>query len=70
MIWADAGYAGRLVSCAWTTGGWLLTVVRRQPDSHHFEALPRRWLKEEQLSAAVAELHGRDQEVDEKEDRR
>ena len=41
VIWADAGYAGRLVSWAWATGGWLLTVVKRKPDSHHFEVLPR-----------------------------
>ena len=33
-IWADAGYAGRLVAWAWNTGGWLLTVVRRKPDTH------------------------------------
>ena len=34
VIWADAGYAGRLVAWARATGGWLLTVVRRNPDSH------------------------------------
>ena len=44
VIWADAGYTGRLVSWAWATGGWLLTVVKRKPDSHHFEVLPRRWV--------------------------
>ena len=37
VIWADAGYAGRLVAWAWNTGGWLLTVVRRKPDTRHFE---------------------------------
>ena len=47
-IWADAGYAGQLV--AWATGGWLLTVVRRKPDSHRFEVLPRRWVVERTLS--------------------
>ena len=41
LIWADAG---RLVTWAWVTGGWLLTVVKRKPDSHHFEVLPRRWV--------------------------
>ncbi len=50
VIWADAGYAGRLVSWAWATGGWLLTVVRRQPDSHRFEVLPRRWVLERTLA--------------------
>ena len=40
VIWADAAYAGRLVSWARTSGGWLLRVVRRRPDSHTFEVLP------------------------------
>ena len=38
VIWADAGYAGRLVSWAWDNGRWFLTVVKRKPDTHHFEA--------------------------------
>ena len=50
LIWADAGYAGRLVSWAWDTGGWLLTVIKRKPDSHHFEVLPRRWVVERTLA--------------------
>ena len=50
VIWADAGYAGQLVAWAWTTGGWLLTVVKRKPDSHHFEVLPRRWVLERTLA--------------------
>ncbi len=28
IIWADAGYAGRLVVWAWATGDWLLTMVK------------------------------------------
>ncbi len=50
LIWADAAYAGRLVSWAWATGGWLLTVVKRKPDSHQFEVLPRRWVVERTLA--------------------
>ena len=50
VIWADAGYAGRLVAWAWTTGGWLLTVVKRKPDSHQFEVLSRRWVVERTLA--------------------
>ena len=50
VIWADAAYAGRLVAWAWETGGWLLKVVRRRPDSHQFEVLPRRWVVERTLS--------------------
>ena len=44
VIWADGAYAGKLVAWAWVTGGWLLSVVRRRPDSHSFEVLPRRWV--------------------------
>ncbi len=44
LIWADAGYARQLVTWAWVAGGWLLTVVKRKPNSHHFEVLPRRWV--------------------------
>ena len=47
IIWA---YAGRLVAWAWATGGWLLSVVRRNPDSHQFEVLPRRWVVERTLA--------------------
>ena len=35
---------------AWATGGWLLTVVRRKPDSHRFEVLPRRRVVERTLA--------------------
>ena len=50
IIWADAAYAGRLVTWAWATGGWLLQVVRRRPDNHQFEVLPRRWVVERTLA--------------------
>ena len=50
IIWADAAYAGKLIAWAWATGGWLLQVVRRSPDSHHFEVLPRRWVVERTLA--------------------
>ena len=44
VIWAGAAYASKLTSWAWATGGWSLQVVRRSPDSHQFEVLPRRWM--------------------------
>lgn len=50
VIWADAAYAGRLISWALSTGGWLLQVVRRNPDSHQFEVLHRRWVVERTLA--------------------
>ena len=44
IIWADSAYAGQLVPWTWALGGWLLEIVRRKPDSHRFEVLPRRWV--------------------------
>ena len=46
LIWADGGYAGQLVEWAHTFGGWLLEIVKRPPNSHRFEVLPRRWVVE------------------------
>ena len=46
LIWADGGYAGHLVEWARTFGGWFLEIVKRPPDSHSFEVLPRRWVVE------------------------
>ena len=46
LIWADAGYAGRLVDWAQALGGYVLAIVRRPRDSHRFEVLPRRWVVE------------------------
>ncbi len=55
LIWADAAYAGQLyagqlVEWAWATGGWVLSVVRRNRDSHRFQVLPRRWVVERTLA--------------------
>ena len=50
LIWADAGYAGQLVDWVHALGGWLLEIVRRPTDSHHFEVLPRRWVVERTLA--------------------
>ena len=46
LIWADAGYAGRLVDWVMSLSGWTLEVVRRPRSSHRFEVLPRRWVVE------------------------
>ena len=50
VVQADAAYAGRLATWACTTGGWLLSVVRRNPGSHSFQVLPRRWVVERTLA--------------------
>jgi putative transposase len=50
LIWADAAYAGQLVEWARAFGGWLLEIVKRPPDSHQFQVLPRRWVVERTLA--------------------
>jgi len=45
-IWADAGYAGRLVDWARTTRGWTLEIVKRTDHRPGFLVLPRRWVLE------------------------
>lgn len=46
LIWADGGYAGHLVDWAQRAGGWMLSIVRREPDVHQFRVLPRWWVVE------------------------
>jgi transposase len=45
-IWADGGYAGRLVSWAHTVLALTLTIVKRSDDTTGFVVLPRRWVVE------------------------
>jgi putative transposase len=44
LVWADAGYTGKLAAWAATLKMTLCTVPRRQ--AHLFEVLPRRWVVE------------------------
>lgn len=46
LIWADGGYAGKLVEWALAFGGWVLEVVRRCDRVAGFVVLPRRWIVE------------------------
>jgi transposase len=46
LIWADGGYAGRLVSWAHTVLALTLTIVKRTDDTTGFVVLPRRWVVE------------------------
>jgi transposase len=56
LVWADAGYAGKLVTWAaqvltlTLTLTLTLAVVRKRPATHHFEVLPRRWVVERTCS--------------------
>jgi transposase len=46
LVWADGGYAGRLVSWAHTVLALTLTIVKRSEDTTGFVVLPRRWVVE------------------------
>jgi transposase len=46
LVWADGGYAGRLVSWAHTVLALTLTIVKRTEDTTGFVVLPRRWVVE------------------------
>ena len=50
LIWADGGYAGKLVDWVMSQSGWVVQIVKRPKDSHHFKVLPRRWVVERTLA--------------------
>ncbi len=46
LLWADGGYAGKLVDWVKATWRWTLTIVKRTDDMTGFQVLPRRWVVE------------------------
>ena len=46
LIWADGGYAGKLIDWVKTNCGWLLEIVKRRDKLPGFKLLPRRWVVE------------------------
>jgi len=46
LIWADGGYAGKLVTWATSTLRRAVQIVKRPDNLHTFTALPRRWVVE------------------------
>jgi transposase len=50
LIWADGGYAGRLVTWARTVLGFAVTIVKRTDDLAGFRVIPRRWVVERTLA--------------------
>jgi transposase len=46
LVWADGGYAGRLVNWARQVLAVTLTIVKRSDDTTGFIVLPRRWVVE------------------------
>jgi putative transposase len=45
IIWADSGYAGKLIKWVKTHTGWKLEIVKRT-QKHVFSVLPKRWIVE------------------------
>ena len=46
LIWADGGYAGKLIEWTKELGGWILEIVKRSDDVAGFKVLPKRWIVE------------------------
>ena len=46
LIWADGGYAGKLIPWVWEQCQWVLEIIRRDPTRKGFYVLPRRWVVE------------------------
>jgi len=46
LIWADGGYAGKLVDWVKEFGGWILEIVKRPDEAKGFVLLRRRWVVE------------------------
>jgi transposase len=50
LIWADGGYAGRLVRWAQTVLALTVSIVERTDDLTGFQVIPRRWVVERTLA--------------------
>ena len=50
LVWADGGYAGKLIVFAQYYLHVLVEIVRKPPGQRTFEVLPRRWVIERTLS--------------------
>jgi putative transposase len=50
LVWADGGYAGKLVDWVASVCGWVLEIVKRSDEAKGFEVLPRRWVVERTLA--------------------
>jgi putative transposase len=46
LIWADGGYAGKLIGWIQENCGWILEIVKRSDDVQGFKVLPHRWVVE------------------------
>lgn len=46
LVWADGGYAGKLIEWLQQWCGWVLEIVRKLEGQVGFQVLPKRWLVE------------------------
>jgi putative transposase len=46
LVWADGGYAGKLVDWLSRWCHWVLEIVRKLGDQVGFQILPKRWIVE------------------------
>jgi putative transposase len=49
-VWADGGYAGKLISWVASICQWVLEIVKRNDDRKGFQLLPKRWVVERTFS--------------------
>ena len=49
LLWADGGYAGKLIDWVMQACGWVLEIVKRSEDAKGFELLKKRWIVERTL---------------------
>ena len=50
LVWADGGYAGRLLTWAQKVLALTVTIVKRTDDLSGFQVIPRRWVVERTLA--------------------
>jgi len=50
LVWADGGYAGKLVGWLQQFCGWVLAIVKRNDTVKGWQLLPRRWVVERTIS--------------------
>jgi len=49
-VWADGGYAGKLIAWVASFCEWVLEIVKRNDDVKGFKLLPKRWVVERTFS--------------------
>jgi putative transposase len=49
-VWADGGYAGKLIAWVASCCQWILEIVKRNDDVKGFQLLPKRWVVERTFS--------------------